>query len=48
MWDYVSRYADELGHMLHRLDRIQWLIVFVAALVIGFLCMRGFGSRKYY
>jgi hypothetical protein len=48
MWDYFARYGDELGHMLNRMDRMQWLLVFGAAVLLGFLCMRGFGSRKQY
>jgi len=30
------------------LDIQQWLLVLVAAVVVGFFCMRGFGSRSQY
>jgi hypothetical protein len=37
----VLRYAD-------RLDPQQWLIVLAVIGGIGFVCMRGFGSRSKY
>ena len=30
------------------LNRQEWLIALVVAMVLGFLCMRGFGSRSQY
>jgi hypothetical protein len=30
------------------LNRQEWLIVLVVAMVLGFLCMRGYGSRSNY
>ncbi len=48
MWDHIARYGDELGRMLNGMGRMQWLLVFGAAVLLGFLCMRGFGSRKQY
>ena len=34
-WDWVSQ-----------LDRQQWLVLLAVAMVGGFLCMRGYGSRN--
>jgi len=31
-----------------RLDRQDWLLVFLAAVVLGVLALQGFGSRKNY
>jgi hypothetical protein len=35
-------------HWINGLDRQEWLVVLVVAMVLGFLCMRGFGSRSNY
>ena len=35
-------------HWINGLDRQEWLVVLVVAMLIGFLCMRGFGSRSSY
>jgi hypothetical protein len=32
----------------NKLDRQEWLIVLVVAMLFGFLCMRGYGSRSNY
>jgi len=37
----VIRYAS-------RLDPQQWLLVLIGVIVVGFLCLRGFGSRSQY
>ena len=29
-------------------DRQTWLLLFAAAIVIGMLCLRGYGSRNVY
>jgi hypothetical protein len=31
-----------------RLTSQQWMIVLAVAVVVGFLCMRGYGSRSNY
>ena len=33
---------------LNRLDRQDWLLVFLARRAVGFLALQGFGSRKNY
>jgi len=38
----------EVMRRVDRLDLSQWLLVLAVGAVIGFLCMRGFGSRSGY
>jgi len=38
----------EVMRRVDRLDLQQWLIVLTVGAAIGFLCMRGFGSRSGY
>ncbi|HZZ28033.1 MAG TPA: hypothetical protein VFE46_08530 [Pirellulales bacterium] len=33
---------------MNRLDRQDWMLVLIAAVILGFLCLRGFGSRTNY
>jgi hypothetical protein len=42
------RFIDEITHSAGRLDREQWIMVSVLVLVLGLVCMRGFGSRTNY
>ncbi len=44
MWPY---YRTLMRH-IERLDTQEWLMVFIIAVGIGALCMRGFGSRANY
>ncbi|MDP6442994.1 MAG: hypothetical protein QGG36_04135 [Pirellulaceae bacterium] len=48
MWDVVFSVGDKLVSHAGALDRTQWILVFAGALVLGFICMRGFGSRSNY
>ena len=48
MWDTIWGFGDTIMQHTGRLDRTQWLVVFVCIVVIGFVCMRGFGSRSNY
>jgi hypothetical protein len=48
MWDTIWGFGDSVVQQTGRLDRTQWLFVFVGIVVIGFVCMRGFGSRSNY
>jgi hypothetical protein len=48
MWDTIWGYGGELVRVMGHLDRNQWFFVFAGVLVIGFVCMRGFGSRNNY
>jgi len=44
-WDYYLHY---LLRKLEHLDPQEWLLVLVAAIFIGMVCLRGFGSRSNY
>ncbi len=33
---------------LNSLDRQEWLLVLIGAVIVGFCCLRGMGSRKGY
>lgn len=33
---------------INGLDRHEWFTLLIVVMVLGFLCMRGFGSRKNY
>lgn len=38
----------ELMRMANRLDAQEWLLVLVGVVVVGWVCLRGFGSRSSY
>jgi hypothetical protein len=46
---WISQTIDEsyrnTWEWLHHLDRQQWLVLLAVTTALGFLCMRGFGSR---
>ena len=44
MW----RYYAKLMSWVSTLNRTEWFILLVCVLIVGALCMRGFGSRKNY
>ena len=46
--DEIGRYWDQLMHWVNGLDRQSWFLVLCGVLVVGALCLRGFGSRKHY
>jgi len=41
LWKDFMRYVD-------RLDTQEWTLVFVVVILVGFFCLRGFGSRANY
>jgi hypothetical protein len=43
-WHYV----DVITRNAAQLDRQHWVILSVVVLVVGLICMRGFGSRNSY
>ena len=43
-WHYV----DVITHSAAQLDRQHWVVISVIVLVVGMICMRGFGSRNNY
>lgn len=38
----------ELMRMANRLDAQEWLLILVGVVVVGWVCLRGFGSRSSY
>ena len=48
MWYMLQSWFYDVLHAIGRLNRHEWTIVFVVALVFGMFCLRGFGSRWNY
>jgi len=48
MPDFFSRYLDRLTDYAGHLERQHWVLISVGVLVMGLICMRGFGSRNKY
>ena len=44
----MGRYYREVLQFLEQLDTQEWVFVLMGLIVVGFLCMRGFGSRSNY
>jgi len=45
---FVSKAYSDAVHWVNRLDRQGWFLVLCCAVVVGFFCLRGFGSRSNY
>jgi hypothetical protein len=48
MWQLYHQCTKSTTAWMLSLDRQEWLTVLVAVTVVGFFCMRGFGSRSNY
>lgn len=48
MWNQIEPYLRPVFRCCASLDRQEWIFVFIAALVLGYFCMKGFGSRANY
>ncbi len=48
MADFVYRSLDQLTRHAGHFDRQHWVLLSVVVLVMGLICMRGFGSRTNY
>ena len=44
----MEYYFDEAMRCLEMMDSQHWAFALIGAAVIGFMCMRGFGSRAQY
>lgn len=44
----LSKAYSGAMHWINSLDRQQWFYVLCSAVVAGYFCLRGFGSRKDY
>jgi hypothetical protein len=48
MVDQFWHYVDFVTRTASHLDRQQWVILSFVVLVVGVVCLRGFGSRTNY
>ena len=48
MWYKIECFVQPIFRCLSGLDREEWIMVFAGALVLGYFCMKGFGSRTDY
>ena len=44
----LSRLINQGMRYVEGLDRQEWLVVLVISVLLGALCLRGFGSRSSY
>jgi hypothetical protein len=44
----IYNWIHEVFRFAGRLDPQQWLLVLLVVIIIGLICMRGFGSRSQY
>lgn len=48
MWERIRELSHHAMQAICRFDRQDWIVIFAIVVVIGFFCMRGFGSRTDY
>ena len=48
MWHHIERVLGPVFRQASHLDRQGWIIIFAGALFVGYLCLKGFGSRTKY
>lgn len=48
MLDFLIEIGGKLTQMMGRVDSTTWSVIAIGTILTGFLCLRGFGSRKYY
>lgn len=48
MPSFVESILQQLVSYTHHMGPRQWGLVLVVVIVVGFACMRGFGSRSSY
>jgi hypothetical protein len=46
--DLILRYVDSVTNAAGHLQREHWIALSVIVLLLGLVCMRGFGSRNNY
>jgi hypothetical protein len=44
----LNNWIHDIIRYTSRLDPQQWLLVLAGVVIVGFLCLRGFGSRSGY
>lgn len=45
---YVRAASHAWWNWIFSLDRGEWLVLLLVATMLGFLCLRGYGSRSNY
>jgi hypothetical protein len=48
MWNHVRNALSPIFKWTGKLDESEWFFIFVAVVVVGLFCLRGFGSRSSY
>lgn len=48
MLHQLSYYLHKVTAMASHLDRQHWILISVGVLLLGVVCMKGFGSRTQY
>jgi hypothetical protein len=48
IFTYLDNIYTQMLHFANRLSPQQWVMMLTLTLVVGVLCMRGFGSRSNY
>jgi len=44
----MRHYFREISWWIDRLDMQEWMLILFSMIILGFLCLRGFGSRSKY
>ncbi len=44
----MGKYVHKFFVFIEQLDTQEWVLVLMALVVVGFVCMRGYGSRSDY
>lgn len=48
MWNYLQTLANTALKSADGMNPKQWMLACAVLMVVGFLCLRGFGSRSNY
>lgn len=48
MWHYIKAVYKSVNRWISHMDREEMMLGMIVIMIVGFLCMRGFGSRKSY
>lgn len=47
MWHYIDKLEYTFSSTVSRMDTRDWIVFLGVVVVLGILCMRGYGSRRY-
>jgi len=48
MVEYFDWFVQETSRWISQMNTTQWFMALTVVAVVGFMCMRGFGSRSNY